>query len=48
MKAELSIAKRENAVLRVRLTGTFVRAYDEKPARMHPVQQESEIKNLSQ
>jgi len=48
MRSELSIAKRENAMLRARLTGTSVQGQDENLARMNPVQQGSGNRNLPQ
>ncbi len=48
MRSELSIAKRENAMLRARLTGTSVQGHDENLARMNPVQQGSGNRNLPQ
>ena len=48
MRSVLSIAKKENQMLKARLTGTSVRVYDERMVRLRPAQQESEKKNRSQ
>jgi len=46
MRSELTIAKRENAMLRDRLTGTFVQLRDERLVRNRPVRQkESQMWN---
>ena len=46
MRSELSIAKRDNAMLKARLTGTSVPIHDEELTRLDPLEKQSGLEKL--